>query len=399
MKLNIAIYRTYQFVLSKLQNLLPWRQPEIISGEDCYEKLALHIDSYGIKKIFIVTMDWFMQENLLDHLFAELDNNNIEYSIFDKVIPNPTISIVERALKQYKKDNCGGIIAFGGGSVIDLAKVVGARIARPNKSVNQMAGLLKVRKKIPELYAIPTTAGTGSETTIAAVIVDDKTRHKYAITDLSLIPDYAILSAEITVGLSKELTATTGIDALTHAIESYTNLFAPNSSKEYAKKTVKLIFDNLEKAYDNGNDIEARENMLVAAYYAGAAFTRAYVGNVHAIAHSLGGMYDVPHGFANAILLPIILREYGKSVYNKLSELADIVGISGNSESEKAENFIKEIERLNSKMNIPNKFDNIIKEEDIPQLVNWAINEANPLYPVPVIWDKEQFEKIYLMVK
>lgn len=399
MKIKNGFYRVYQAVSSIFQKLLPWRQSELIIGEEPYRKLAIQIVHDEIGKIFIITTNGFVKRKTLDELLMELDREGIAYSIFDGVMPNPTVTDVESALEQYKAHGSEGLIAFGGGSVMDLAKAVGARVARPNKSVNQMAGLLKVRKKIPKLYAIPTTAGTGSETTVAAVIVDDKTRHKYAINDLSLIPSYAILSPEITVGLSPNLTATTGMDALTHAVESYTNLFAPKVARENAKRAVKLIFENLERAYDDGTDIEARKNMLEASYYAGAAFTRAYVGNVHAVAHTLGGMYDVAHGFANAVLLPIVLREYGDAVDKSLSELAELVGIGGNSEKESAEHFISAIESMNAKMNIPKKFENTIRDEDIPQLIDWAISEANPLYPVPVIWNRAQYEKIYNMVK
>ena len=399
MKLKHILYRSLQLFSGSTQSLLPWRQPKLIEGEDSYGELARQINLDEINKVFIVTMDWFTKRNLLNDLLIALDNESIEFSIYDKVMPNPTVSNVENALTQYHKDVCNGIIAFGGGSVIDLAKVVGARVARPNKSIPQMVGLLKVKKPIPQLYAIPTTAGTGSETTLAAVVVDDETRHKYSVNDIVLIPDYAILYPKITVGLPKDLTATTGLDALTHAVESYLNLFAPTIARENSKRAVKLIFENLERAYDDGTDIEARNNMLRAAYYAGAAFTRAYVGNVHAVAHTLGGMYDVAHGLANAVLLPIVLREYGDAVHEKLSELAELVGISGSSKRESAENFISAIEGINLRMNIPNKFENTIHDEDIPQMIDWAISEANPLYPVPVIWDRVQYEKIYNMVK
>lgn len=392
-------FRIYQFISSKFQIFLPWRKPELIIGENSLNTLSEIIKKDAVDKVFIITTKGFIKRGTINLLLDELNKVNIQYYIFDKAMPNPTVESVEISLLEYNINKCQSIIAFGGGSVIDLGKALGARIANPDKNVNQMAGLLKVRKKIPTLYAIPTTAGTGSEATVASVITDEKTNHKYAINDLVLIPKYAVLYPELTIGLTPFLTATTGMDALTHAIESYTNKFNDEESREYAKKAVKLIFENLEKAYYDGDDIEARKNMLMASYYAGIAFTRAYVGNVHAIAHTLGGLYNVPHGLANAIILPKVLREYGENIYSKLSQLADLVGIYGNSTEEKAINFIVAIEKMNKNMEIPTRIENTIKDKDIEKIIDWAIKEANPTYPVPVIWNRDEYRKIINEIK
>lgn len=275
---------------------------------------------------------------------------------------------------------------------MDCAKAAAARVAHPNKTIAQLGGTLKVHKKVPPFFAVPTTAGTGSETTVAAVVTDPVTHHKYAVQDPCLVPKYAVLDPELTVGLPPHVTSTTGMDALTHAVEAYTNRFAPKYTDRLAEKAVKLIFDNLELCYKDGKNIEARSNMLLASFYAGAAFSRACVGNVHAIAHTLGGLYGTAHGLANAVILPYVLEDFGEAVYKKLARLAEIVGISGADDGEKARAFIKEIRRMNKDMNIPDKLD-CIKTEDIPQMVEWAMAEANPIYPVPVIWNAEQFTK------
>lgn len=281
---------------------------------------------------------------------------------------------------------------------MDCAKVTGARIVKPKKSVSQMAGLMKIRKELPPLYTVPTTAGTGSETTVAAVVTDSSTHLKYAVSDLCLIPKYAVLDPELTCGLPKNLTAITGMDALTHAVEAYTNKYSSKESRKYALDAVKLIFENLKKAYDNGKNIEVRENMLKASYYAGVAFTRSYVGYVHAIAHAVGGLYGVPHGMANAVILPVVLEAYGEAIYKNLAELADATSVPGKTQMEKAKNFILSIRKMNQSMEIPDKLDSI-KKEDIPEIINRAMKEANPSYPVPVIWDKIQFEKVVESLK
>lgn len=183
------------------------------------------------------------------------------------------------------------------------------------------------------------------------------------------------------------------MDALTHAIEAYINRFSPRESKKYAIEAVGLIFANLTKAYKDGNDIKARENMLMGSYYAGVAFTKAYVGYVHAISHGIGGLYGLPHGMANAVILPVVLEAYGKGIYGELAELADAVGIHGKTPQDKAQKFIKAIKDMNQQMNIPVQL-NVVKKEDIPKIIKRGMKEANPTYPVPVIWDEAQFRRV-----
>ena len=394
-KLFNAYCRVYQKALYVGSFFLDWSKPELLKGEGAVKQLPSAIKNKGLSKVLVVTDKGLMSLNLLDSLFEELEKTGISYVVFDGVQPNPTIDNIEDAVELYLENGCQGIVAFGGGSPMDCAKACGARIARPDKTVPQMRGVLKVNKKLPPLFAVPTTAGTGSETTVAAVVSNPITHEKNAINDNHLIPKVAVLDPELTVGLPKHITSTTGMDALTHAVEAYIGKSNTFKTKKYAEKATKLIFDNLYNAYEDGKDLDARMNMLEASFWAGAAFTRAYVGYVHAIAHNLGGHYGIPHGLANAVILPYVLDWYGKSAYKKLSKLADIAGLEtmGMNKEQKAKLFIAEIRAMNEKMGIPSKFDQI-KEDDIPVIVERALKEANPLYPVPRIMTAADCESV-----
>ncbi len=400
MSINLknAYYRTYQKAFKVVMPVFNWDEPELLKGPGAIKDLPALVKSKGVNNVLIVTDKGLMSLNLLDSLFENLEKQNIKYTVYDGVQPNPSIENIEEARRIYLKNNCEGIIAFGGGSPMDCAKVAGARVSNPNTTVSQMRGLLKVFKKLPPFFAVPTTAGTGSETTLAAVVSNMQTHEKYAINDPKLRPKYAVLDPELTTGLPKKITSTTGMDALTHAVEAYIGQSGVKSTDDYAEKATKLIFENLEKAYEDGKDIEARENMLVASFYAGMAFTRAYVGYVHAIAHNLGGLYGTPHGLANAVILPHVLEYYGETAHEKLAKLADIVGIDGDSDKEKAEKFIEEIKEMNEEMDIPEHFD-FIKDEDIPTIVSRALKEGNPLYPVPKIMDEEDCTKVVKAIR
>ena len=390
--LKKAWFRVFQFFFNLAQYILVQHSPQLLQGAGSIKKLPEFVKSKGVGKVLIVTDSILHKIGLLDSLFAACDEAGLEYTLYDGAVVNPSIDCIEAAYKAYCDTGCQGFIAFGGGSSMDCAKAAAARVARPKKTIQQLGGTLKVHKKIPPFFAVPTTAGTGSETTVAAVVTDTVTHHKYAVQDPCLVPQYAVLDPELTVGLPPHVTSTTGMDALTHAVEAYTNKFAPKYTDELAEKAVKLIFENLETCYNDGGNIEARSNMLLASFYAGAAFSRACVGNVHAIAHTLGGLYGVPHGLANAVILPYVMEDFGDAVYFKIARLAEIVGIEGADDGEKARAFILEIRRMNRDMKIPEKIEGI-QDKDIPQMVDWAMAEANPIYPVPVIWNAQQFVK------
>ncbi|MBE6802883.1 MAG: iron-containing alcohol dehydrogenase [Ruminococcaceae bacterium] len=391
MSLNNAYCRVYQKTMKLAVNFLDWTPPKLLKGAGAVKELPKLIKSEGVNNVLVVTDKGLMGLHLLDSLFEGLEAEGIKYSVFDGVQPNPTIYNIEDALKIYKDNNCEGFIAFGGGSPMDCAKVTAARVVKPKQTPSQMRGVLKVLKKLPPFYAVPTTAGTGSECTIAAVISNPDTHEKNSIMDPVLRPKYAVLDPELTAGLPPHITSTTGMDALTHAVEAYIGKSNTKQTEEDALIATKLVFENIEKAYVNGKDLEARENMLVASYHAGLAFTRAYVGYVHAIAHNLGGMYNIPHGLANAVILPYVLDYFGETAYKRLAELADVAGVSGPAQGdrEKAKRFIAAIRELNEKMNIPDGFEQI-KDEDIPLIAERALKEGNPLYPVPKIMNLEE---------
>lgn len=389
-----AYYRSFQAVFNVGARALYWRRPIPVSGVGSVQKIPELLKKEKVGKVMVVTGPT-VGKRLAPRILTELDKAGIQYTHFDQVEANPSVNTVNKIQKLYLDSGCEGFIAIGGGSPMDAAKAAAARVVRPRTSVGQMAGLLKVGKKIPPYIAVPTTAGTGSETTIAAVITDSDTHHKYALMDLHLVPKYAVLDPEMTRELPRKITSTTGMDALTHAVEAYVCwTYNTNESIRLAEEAVCEIFRYLERAYNDGSDMEARTQMLIAAYKAGFAFTRAGVGNVHAIAHTLGGLYNTPHGLANAVILPIVLEDYGEAVHEKLAHLAELTGVKFNgTDAEKARAFIDEIRAMNRRMDIPTGFD-FIQEKDIPQMIEWALAEANPVYPVPVVYDRKRCEKV-----
>ena len=375
---------------------LPYRKPKIAGS---VKELPEIIMRHKCTHVLIITDGGIMKLGLTRRLEKALKEAGIPYTIYDKTVANPTTVNVREALELYHREGCDAIIGFGGGSSMDCAKAVGACSVKPNQSLAQMKGILKVHKKLPLLMAVPTTAGTGSETTLAAVITDADTRYKYAINDFPLIPRYAVLDPKVTLSLPPFITATTGMDALTHAVEAYIGNSTTIDTRRDALKAVKLIFENIDIAYEHGNNIQARRNMLHASFYAGCAFTKSYVGYVHAVAHSLGGQYNVPHGLANAILLPLVLREYGSCIDKKLHKLAIAAGLADKNtpDHEAAELFIQAIEEMKERFGIVNIV-NEIQETDIPKLAHYADKEANPLYPVPKLMDASELEKFYYMM-
>lgn len=393
MFLLTGYYRIYQALFGLGARLLPWRKPECMVGAGSLTRLPALLAENGVRKPLIVAS----RRQCADPAFTEMAKALSAYVTFSDVAPNPPVKTVEQLAALYRAEGCDGFVAIGGGSPMDAAKAAAARIVRPRKTLAQLGGLLKVRRTIPPFVAVPTTAGTGSETTIAAVVTDDD-HHKYSVSDLCLIPHYAILDPQLTVSLPPAITAQTGMDALTHAVEAYIGKFYNTAeTRQLAEDAVVDIFRYLERACADGGDLEAREKLLLASFKAGVAFTRAGVGNVHAIAHTLGGLYDVPHGLANAVLLPVVLRDYGAAAYPRLARLAALVGMAGTTERERAENFIDAVFAMNDRMGIPRGF-SCIRAEDLPRMAGWAAAEANPTYPVPVIYDRARFTHVIRQV-
>lgn len=385
--------RIFQFCFKIAIPLLPYYNPVIL---DRVEDIASVLKDKKFSKVMLVTDKSIRRFGITSKLEKHLEENNITVTVFDEVVSNPTVDNVEKARTLYLDNNCEALIGFGGGSAIDCAKAVGARIAKPKQQIKDMVGILRIFKRIPMLFAIPTTAGTGTETTVATVITEPKTKHKYMISDFPLIPKYAVLDPEVTRTLPAHITATTGMDVLVHAIEAYIGNSTTKKTREQALKATELVYKNLLRAYQNGDDIEARKNMLTASYLGGCAFTVSYVGYCHAVSHTLSGMYNTPHGLANAVIIPYVLEAYGSSIYKKLKDLAIAASLCSNETNEEiaAKMFIESIRLMNKQMNIPNKI-SALRKEDIGQLSSYADMEANPIYPVPVLMDRKELERFY----
>lgn len=393
MNIGRKIYcRIFQRALWISLPFLPYRNPGIYNS---LGQIPDILKEEKKKKPLVVTDENLSRLGAVKPLLEILEAAGVEYALFDKAFPNPTTQLAREGAAFYRKQKCDSLIAFGGGSPMDLAKGIGVGIVRPRTPLEKMGGILKVWRKLPLLIAVPTTAGTGSETTLAAVLIEEKSRHKFAINDFPLIPRYAVLDPVTIHTLPASVAATTGLDALTHAVEAYIGRSTTKETRADARRAVRLIFANLEGAvYHTSTQAEAA--MLEASHYAGRAFTRSYVGYIHAVSHSLSGEYDLPHGWTNAVLLPLVLRRYGKAVRKPLAELALCAGLGAEGESRKvlAEKFISAIEEMNKAYHIPDKIQ-AIRREDISRLAAYADKEANPLYPVPVLWDARQLEEIY----
>ena len=418
--MNSLFCRIYQWAMKVGMYMLPWHTPEVIEDRADSDRLLEDIKRREVERLLVVMGPNMMKRGLPVPMLEKLRANGIECEVFDRLTSDPTDAQVEEGVRLYNEKNAQGIILFGGGSPMDCSKAIAARIARPDRTIAELQGVLKVRsrRKVPVMWAIPTTSGTGSEATMAAVITDHETHRKKSINDMAIIPHVCVLDAGLTAGLPPDITAYTGMDALCHAVEAYTNnAYNTALEKKMAKDAVKLIYENLEGAYENGSDMEKRQNMQRAAFYAGRAFTRGCVGYVHAIGHAVGGLYGVPHGKAMAILLPHVLKAFGSSAEAKLAELADHCGLSAEygvdhddrtggcacpaygamkgktTNNGKARLFIEWIENTKRSMDIPDRFD-CIKEEDVETIAKWADAEANPLYPVPKIFDRKQLEDL-----
>ena len=376
-----------------------FREAVPVTGRGCRREIPGVLKKLGVKKVLVVT-GRHVGKSIAPEIIENIRLSGLEAVHYSEVTANPTTTTVYEIKDMYMKEGCDGFLAIGGGSPIDAAKAAACLCARPRATLNDLAGLLKIMKNIPPFVAVPTTSGTGSETTMAAVVTDAETHHKYAIMDPHIIPDYAVMDPELVVGLPQKTTSVTGMDALCHAVESYVSVMnKPEKSRRYAEEATVLIFKYLERAYNDGSDMEAREKLMEAAYKAGWSFGRTGVGNVHAIAHTLGGLYNTAHGLANAVILPIVLEDYGKAVYKPLARLAELAGIkTDGSDEEKAKAFIAEIYAMNKRMDMPEGFA-FIEEKDIPQMCASACSEANTTYPVPVIYDKPHFEKLIREIK
>jgi alcohol dehydrogenase len=400
-QLKKIYYRIYQRILYFVSFFVKFKEPQVIDKEDNFHSVLEILDYHNIQRVMLVTDEGIIKLGFHEQLIQLLTKYGKKITVYDKTLTNPTIDNIEEAYAIFLHKQCQAFIVLGGGSPIDCAKAVAARFVQPKKSLSMMKGLLKVRKKIPLFIAIPTTSGTGSEATVASVITDAKTHEKYAINDPHLIPHYALFYPSLTSKMPPNITAYTGMDALVHALEAYLGRSNTNKTKTRAKMAIKLIHEYLLVAYKEPNNLHARHQMQWAAYHAGVAFTRAYVGYVHCLAHQLGGFYNVPHGLANAVILPYVLEIYGCSIDNKLAELSDLLRLTklSLSNKEKATSFRNWIDDLEHNLNIPKKLVGIINDTDVGVMVDRAYKEGNPTYPVPVILNKKQLKSVYDQIR
>ena len=368
----------------KAVRFLPIPQPTILVGPGASGRLGQTIAGFGHGKLLIVTDSIISKLGLLDDLTNALTAGGAEYVVFDAITPDAPIPLIEEGIEFYCANGCDAIVAFGGGSSMDASKAIAAAVSNPGKTLRELAGYFKGLNTPVKIYAVPTTAGTGSEVTVAAVISDPETQTKLVIVDTRLVPKMAALDPCLMTGLPPHITAATGIDALTHAIEAFVGQWANSYTDDMALSAVGLIFDNLRVAYGDGKNLAAREKMALAATYAGLAFTRANVGYVHAIAHQFGGKYHTPHGLANAIMLPLVLKYSLPAVTERLALLAVRARLGQKNEPEDvlAQKFLDAVDQLNFDLGIPS-FLAALKESDIPHLAEAACREAHTGYPVP----------------
>jgi alcohol dehydrogenase class IV len=373
---------------------LPIPQPTLLVGPGASRRLGELLGAFGHRRILVVTDRTVSEMGLADALLDALTRGGTEHVVFDAVTADAPIPMIESGIAFYRKHSCDAIVAFGGGSPMDTAKTIALAVAN-DKHPRDLVGYFRGLRSPAPVYAVPTTAGTGSEVTVAAVISDPEAGKKFVIADTRLVPSVAALDPALMTGLPRGVTAATGMDALTHAVEAYLGHWSTEQSDRMALAAVSIIYGNLRKVYRNGKDLAAREQMALAATYGGLAFTRANVGYAHAIAHQLGGRYHVPHGLANAIVLPHVLAFVAPAVTDRLAALAvrAKVGREGERAAALARRFRESVEALNRDLGIPPYVD-ALRGEDIPELAKAACWEADTSYPVPRYMSPEDCERL-----
>jgi alcohol dehydrogenase class IV len=383
--LRLFAYRLVKPLQWPTSRVVAIPRPTTFVGPGAALRLCDSIAQFGLKRVLIVTDAVLVKLGLVEPLRRALAEQGVDVAIHDGITPDPTYDVLQKGYEAARAHHSDAILAIGGGSVIDAAKVIDAMVVS-GKSPAKLVGMLKVGKPMLPLFAVPTTAGTGSEVTVAAVVTDPIAHAKAAVIDPKLVPAAAALDPALTTGMPKPITAATGMDALTHAVEAYMNRWPHAETGFHAVSAVRMIFANLPRACEDGGNLEAREAMLVASFYAGLAFTKAYVGYVHAFSHKVGGMYGVPHGLGNAILLPYVLDfiKDAPLAEQRLAELAVAIGAGkeGEPRAALAQRFVERVRELNRTAGIPEKLA-ALKAEDIPAVARAAMIEAHRDYPVP----------------
>jgi len=387
------LLHTLAIALSRLfSKLLPDRIPVTFLGPDASRELCHSIAQTGVRRLLVVTDAGLVQLGIVGRVTAALADSGVEAFVYDGVEPDPTFDQVDAGFAQLERDGCEAVLAVGGGSPMDAAKVIAAMATNGGRA-EKLVGMLKVRRAPLPLYAIPTTAGTGSEVTLAAVVSHPQTHVKNFFVDPKLLPTMAALDPTLMTGLPPQITAATGMDALTHAVESFLARTSNERTEIWATAAVRMIFENLPKACADGSDLGARKAMALASYYAGLAFTRTSVGYVHAIAHTFGAYYRTPHGRANAIVLPHVLEFSSGPARDRLAALADVIAVGNGGPEAKAQAFIEAVRELMARIGIPSTLADL-REEDIPPIARQALAEATFNYPVPRYMSQPEAETL-----
>lgn len=388
--MRILYYRLRAFGVKWLLRLLPRNMPLIFSGSGSSLTLCRQLAMLGYTRALIVTDRFLNESGMLDEIKKTLTESGVTFAVYDGVEPDPPFEQVQAGEALLREENCDAVIGVGGGSVLDAAKM----IALVHNNPGDLAfydGIQKAKRPGLPMFAIPTTAGTGSETTPAAVISENGTHRKVAVADGKMVPHYVALDAELMKSMPPGITAATGMDALTHAVESYLSKASTASTEAMAGTAVKLVFKYLPRAWHDGNDMEARDAMAMASFYGGVAFGRTSVGYAHGIAHQLGRVCHTPHGEANAMVLPEVLAAYGDCVHKRLARLAQSVGLGepGDSPGKLAGELIERIAALRSELEMPLVPEGL-EEAEIPGIIKAALAEAGDIYPVPRYFSAEE---------
>jgi alcohol dehydrogenase class IV len=374
-------------------NFGPAARHTAFAGSGSSAQLCAHILRTGVRKLLVVTDKPLRELGVVDQALSALVGSDIDIAYYDGVLPDPTYDQVAAGVAVARSHGSEAILAVGGGSSIDAAKIIAAS-ATSDDNPADWVGFGKVKHEVLTLFVIPTTSGTGSEATMGAVISDPETHEKAVISGATLLPQAVALDPDLITGLPPHITAATGMDALTHAIEAYIGVWERGTRSQDARLAVKLIFDNLATAYHDGSSLEARAGLAMGAYYGGLAINQVNVGNVHAIAHQLGGKYGIPHGLANALVLPHVLEFCHDEAQERLADLAILIGAGqeGEDSSQLAHAFVKAVRDLRTEIGIPDHSD-LIKREDYDYLADLAVAEGAG-YPVPRLLDKESVRGI-----
>jgi len=392
--IKVAFYKMLMAGLKLAVKFIPQPQPVIFSGQNSSLELTQFMIEHDFKRVLIVTDKVLNQLGIADDICQLLKQHDVEVVFYDQVTPDPCDVIVENGVKVAKEHHCDVVLGLGGGSSLDAAKMI-AVLAKSTKSVSDVAGLLKIKQHGLPLFLLPTTSGTGSEVTMAAVITDSINEEKSLVISPKIMPLATALDAKLMQGMPAKITADTGFDALTHAVEAYLSTHANEQTNRYALIAIKLIFKQLPVAYQQGDNLEARQSLALASCYAGLAFTKAGLGYVHAISHQIGAKYHLPHGMTNAAVLPLVLTFTASASEQRLATLAKEIGLvtTGLTKTEMADLFIQAVKSLQEELAIESTLPTIVSE-DVNALAKAALKEAHYLYPVPKYLDLSACEKL-----